>query len=1021
MRRLALLFALLALFAAPIARALQPDKAFHHYVSDGWSIQQGLPQISVLALAQDRTGYLWVGTQAGLARFDGVEFHVYTPESEPGLPGTWIRALHLGRDGRLWVGTYKGLAVYDGRRFAGVAPASPARAAAPDITGIAEDTDGTIWVTTMTGLMRVGRAGLEPVDGITQPLQAPLARADGLWLGGRGTVHHRLPTGRWERLTLPADAAEAQVLRLTSAHGATWAGTSMGLYRLQADGWVPVDVDPAAARSPVELLYQDRDGNLWAGGDFGLARLREGRVAEFVRADGPGGIPGLRSAFEDREGNLWLGSQWEGLTRLWSSWTRRYSSPEGLGDRIVWSVAAQPGDGRIWVGGNDGLSLFENGRFRQVVPGKALPHPHAYNLLAERERLWIGTRGGLRVLDAGSDSPRALPELAALGGAQINALVLTRDAALWIGTPEGLFRFADGRLERFGEDDGLGDPRVRYLREDTDGTLLVGTQNGLYTQRAGRFERERGTGLPDAIDVTAIHRLADGRLVVGTLAENTYLHDGRRWRELGAEQGVPRNAPFFLAEHAGHLWIAGIRGIARVPLADLRAFGSGRLAKVRGEMLLNERGDRMSGQQGYCCNGAGTAKGMLLGSTLWLPTRDGIVAMDTRTLRRNGVPPGAAIERVQTGRSWREAFTLDGEPLPGDARDATFEYTVLTFQDPKSAHLQYRLRGYDRDWVDGESANRRARYTNLPPGDYVFEVRGTNNAGVWTRAPAALRFSVAPRFHETPWFVLLCIAALGIVVYAGYRFQRHRFRLRQAELEALVAQRTEALAEAARQLEEASHTDPLTGLRNRRYIGSQLPADLSFYDRQAAAQDEGKAMLFALVDIDHFKQVNDRYGHKAGDLVLQQFAQVLSKLVRTGDYVARWGGEEFLLVFRPMPQRSIATIGERIQQAVVGHPFDLGNGMVLPLTCSVGISQYPLVRDDGAQLSWESMIELADQALYYVKSNGRNGWASFRPTEHTDVARLLDDMQQDLPGLLERDALDVFGRIAGRDLDTRDA
>jgi diguanylate cyclase (GGDEF)-like protein len=1018
------LLALLVLIALPLgtARALDPDKALHHHVRGNWSIQQGLPQISVLAITQDRTGYLWIGTQAGLARFDGARFTAYTPESEPGLPGTWIRSLLTARDGRLWIGTYKGVAVHDGRGFRRVERAAPDGAPPLDVTGMTEDARGDLYVTATSGVFVLRDGVLVPVPGGDMPVQAPFAHEDGLWIGGRGVVHRRRVTGRWESLALPPEAADATVTRLVSAQGRLWAATSMGLFRLGPTGWEPADEVPQLRQSPVDLLYVDRDGDLWAGGDAGLARLRGGRLAAFVGYRDPGGIPGLRTAFEDREGNLWLGSQWEGLTRLWNSWTRRYSLAEGLHDRIVWSVAPDPDGRRMWVGGNDGLSLLESGRFRLVVPGAALPHPHAYNLLAEPGRVWIGTRGGLRVLDEGTAFPRALPELAAVGGAQVNALRRAPDGALWIGTAEGLFRLRDGALRRFDADDGLADPRVRYLLVEPDGGVLAGTQNGLFAMRGERFVRVGGDGLPATLDVTSILRLRDGRLAVGTLDERTYVGDGRRWRVLDAAQGVPANAPFFLSEHAGYLWMAGIRGISRVPLADLDGPPGDRPGQLRGEMLLNERGDPMSGQQGYCCNGAGTSKGVLVGSTMWLPTRDGVVALDTSSIRKNATPPGVAVERVQLGREWTPAWAIDRTPLPDGVRDLSIDFTAISFQDPKSVRLQYRLRGYDADWVESDGAQRTARYTNLPPGDYVFEVRGYNNAGVPARAPAMLRFSVPPRFHETAWFAALCALAVAAVVYAGYRVQRVRYQRRQAELEGLVEQRTEALALANRQLEEASHTDPLTGLRNRRYIGTQLPADLSFYDRQARARlGDDKAMLFALVDIDHFKHVNDRYGHRAGDLVLQQFAQVLSRLVRTGDYVARWGGEEFLLVFRPMPQRDVATIGERIRSAVVGHAFDLGNGMVLPLTCSIGLSQYPIAREDGAQLGWESMIELADEALYFVKTHGRDGWAAFHPTATTALDTVVRDVHADVHAMLEAGTLDVTGEIGGEPIARRPA
>jgi diguanylate cyclase (GGDEF)-like protein len=1010
----ALLMLLLGLVVAPRAGALEPDKAFRHYVSDSWSIQQGLPQISVLALAQDRTGYIWVGTQSGLARFDGLEFHTYTPDNTPGLPGTWIRSLLATRDGRLWVGTYKGLSVYDGHAFTTLA--APPGTPALDVFGLAEDGPGRLLAATSAGVFRVERDRLVALGGSPTPALALLVRPDGLWVGSRGAVFRRLQTGRWERVSLPPEAADAQVNHLLDAQGSLWAATSMGIFRLASDGWMAFDELTQLAHAPIDLLYQDRDGNLWLGGDIGLARVRGGHVAEYIAADAPGGQPGMRTALEDREGNLWLGSQWQGLTRVWSSWTRRYSTGEGLTDRIVWSIAKDPDAMRFWVGGNDGLSLLEDGRYRHVVSARDLPHPHAYNVLAEHGRVWIGTRGGLRVLDAGDARPHAVPALAPIGGAQVNALVRARDGALWIGTTDGLFRYATDALRHFGSADGLADPRVRYVLDSPDG-VIVGTQDGLFAQRGDRFVRDTDPGLPAALDVTALHRLRDGRLVIGTLDESTYIKSGRRWHALGARQGLPPNAPFHFEEHDGYLWIAGLRGIARVPVVDIDALLDGHLAHVRGEMLLNERGDRLAGQTGYCCNGAGTSKGVLVGDTLWLPTRDGVVSMDTTAIRKNTVPPGVAVERVQVGRDWFDAWTLQGKPLPGEARDATLEFTATSFQDPKSVQLRYRLRGYDRDWVDADADNggRRARYTNLPPGHYVFEVRASNNAGVWSPVPATLAFDVPPGFLETRAFIALCIAALALLVFGGYRFQRHRYHRRQQELEALVEQRTEALALANRQLEDASHTDPLTGLRNRRYIGAQLPADLSFYDRQITAGPvNDNAMLFALVDIDHFKQVNDRYGHRAGDLVLQQFANVLSNLVRTGDYVARWGGEEFLLVFRPMPERNVSTIGERIQQAVASHPFDLGNGMVLPLTCSVGLSQYPIVRDDGARFGWEAMIELADQALYYVKTNGRNGWASFRPTPSTDITELIEHMHDGLSGMLARDALRIVGGIAGR-------
>ena len=1010
---------LAAVLAWPSAApALDTDRAFRHYVRQNWSIQQGLPQISAMAIAQDRLGYLWVGTQSGLARFDGVRFVTFTPENTPQLPGIWVRALLRGGDGRLWIGTYKGLSVHDGRAFRHV----PGPAAI-DVASLALDDAGTVWAATARGLHRVDGDRLLAVAGSPAPLQAVLAERGTVWAGGRGALH-AWTAGSWRRFALPADAADAVVLHVVRAQGRLWVATTVGLYTFDAGRFTPYGAGVANAATlagaPVDLLHADTDGNLWAGGDAALVRIVDGHPVEAIGARDLGGIPGLRTAFEDREGNLWLGSQWEGLTRLWAGWTRRYSLPDGLADPIVWSVVAEPGAPGLWVGGNAGVSRLlagPDGRrvFTPVVAPGALPHPHAYNLLAEPGRLWIGTRAGLRVLEhgRGATAPEAVPGMEAIGSGQVNALA-REGPNLWVGTPDGLFRWRDGTLRRYGPADGLSDPRVRYVHVAPSGRLLVGTQDGAFERDGERFvPLGAGRGLPGNLDVTVLRELADRSLVLGTLAEQMHVFDGTRWKALGTAQGMPANAPFFLAESNGELWVAGIRGIARVPTADLRALREGRAPRVRGEMLLNERGDPMSGQQGYCCNGAGTGKGALVDGVLWLPTRDGVVAMDTLGVTRNAVPPGVVIERVQAGGGWKHASDVAGTDLPQGQRDLTVEFTALSLQDPRSIALQYRLRGYDTQWVNADPQSRRARYTNLPPGDYVFEVRGANNAGVWNARHARLAFHVPPRFHETPLALVMGALVLGSMVYAGYRLQKYRFRTRQAALEAEVQQRTEALEIANHRLEEASQTDALTGLRNRRYMANQLPQDLAYYDRQMEqGRHAGEVMMFALVDIDHFKSVNDTHGHKAGDRVLQHVAQVLTTLVRSGDYVVRWGGEEFLLVFRPMPHRNLEVIGDRIRAAINAARFDIGTAQPIALTASIGISEYPLFRDHRVQLGWETMVELADQALYWVKTHGRDGWAAFRPTGSTDLVTLLQDLQDGPERLVATRRLQLLGSAA---------
>src|SRR5690606_21019196 len=196
------LMALLLWLLPRPAPALDPDKAFHHYVHDNWSIQEGLPQISALALAQDSEGYLWTGTQSGLARFDGVRFTTYTPATEPALPGIWVEALMASSDGRLWIGTYKGVAVHDDAEFLAIPAVDPERWPAPSVKAFAEDADGTIWVATTSGLFQARNGALHPVKGAPTRATALLATQDAVWVGARGAVHRRDADG-WTVLPLP--------------------------------------------------------------------------------------------------------------------------------------------------------------------------------------------------------------------------------------------------------------------------------------------------------------------------------------------------------------------------------------------------------------------------------------------------------------------------------------------------------------------------------------------------------------------------------------------------------------------------------------------------------------------------------------------------------------------------------------------------------------------------------------------------------------------------------------------------
>lgn len=993
------------------AGALAPDKAFHQYVVDTWSIEEGLPQITVTAVVQGPDGYIWAGTQAGVARFDGVRFTVFDPRSSPTMPGMFINALFVDSLDRVWAGTYKGAAVYQDGGFVSVDDGFGREI---DVFQFAETDAGELFIASDRGLMRLVDDAFVQLSGDpVVPLRSVFAHDGELYAGGYGVIHHRTAQG-WSPTALNGELATALINDFTIYDGRIWAASTRGLLYFDGADWLRFEVPGELEDLVIETLHVDRDDNLWIGAAGLLMRIRDGRLVESVPDDAAFAHGSVLDITEDHEGNLWLGSRWDGLARLWNGWVFRYDRPEGLHNSLVWSVARGE-DGQVWTGTMDGLAVYRDGRFEQVTSGGEQPHPHAYTILPETDRVWVGTRTGLFWWNRRTRQIERPESFAQLDSAQVNGVLPRADGSYWLATTEGVWIWRDGDLQRSGPSVDLGGRDVRLLYETSAGELLAGTRRGLL--RWGERERFYPVeGAAEERDVTAILELSDGRLVVGTLDEKLYVeHDGV-WHEFDEQDGLPVNSPFAFGEADGRLWVAGIRGIYELALDSVDAYIAGEIDALPGRMVLHERGDVPGAQKGYCCNGAGNAKGFMHDGEFWLPTRGGIVHLVPARIQRNQAPPRLKVDRVRVGQEWRSLQPDETLELDSDQRDLAFGFAVLTFQDPTSVQVEYRLRGFRSDWQRlDEPMQRQVFYTNLPPGQFTLEVRATNNAGVWVDQPAEAGVHIRPYVWETPWFQALALFVVLLLIWLGFNYRLRHMQRQQRALEQTVSERTEELRVAnehlrdySARLETASMTDPLTRLWNRRYLASQLPADLAHFHRELARETMSRhAMMFAIIDIDHFKRINDRYGHGVGDDVLQQFARLLEEQVRTGDYVVRWGGEEFLVVFRPMTASEIPRVAARIVRAVREHAFIINNGERLQVTCSMGVAEYPPFRDVPAALGWEQTVALADKGLLAVKHGDRDGWCVVRTTPRVEPITLSDRIDQPLDDLIETGQLEV--------------
>lgn len=956
---------LVACLVAGPASGLSEDRRFSDYAIDNWTVADGLPQVAVQTLEQDGDGYLWVGTQSAIARFDGVRFEVFDRPRTGGIDTSMSESSYRARDGHVWFATRDGALRLRRDRvehFAAAGIPLPVQA-------VAEWPAGSMVFGTARGLYALEAGALVPSGLEGMDIGALLDVGPALWVGARGRLLRR-EGGQTRSLPLPG-GEDLRITQLLKQGDRLWIATSRGLWVLDGEGEPrPYTAEPGLATLPIESLCADSGGSVWIGTAPRLFRLRSdgGLVAvsdgQFVRN------PWVNACMEDREGNLWLGSQTESLFRVWDGLVARLTEEDGLRDPFVWSLEGD-GEGGVFLGSNSGLYRWTRQGIQPLARGGDLPDAAVYELARlEDGRLWVGTRGGLREW---SEGRLGLPRNAErLEGLQVNAIVPAADS-VWVGTSGGLFRSTPDRgLQAVGDGAFEGAAlRVRALLPDGADRVIVGTEDGL------RLVDGAEVSVPDWAQflrgrmITALARLGNGAMLVGTLDSGITVVAGERAIRLDSASLLPSLNAWTFRVHDGWLYVSSIEGLYRVPLErlpDPARPGTEAPASLDARWVISMAGRDQSGQRARCCNGGARARALLVDEQLWLPSISGVLRVNLAAIGSGNVEPLVHVEGAMVDEVRHDA-TAGPLVLDGDRRDLRIDFTALHFRSPRSMRFDYRLEGYDTKWVDAGD-RRSAFYTNLPPGEFQFRVRARDDFGASIQAGNSLEVSVVPHWHER----LVVRAAIGLALVAlaglGVLAALRRQRWRTAQLEALVDERTHQLQRANERLEQAnaalaveSQTDTLTGLPNRRAVFQEMPAMLAHHP---------EGVVLALVDIDHFKRVNDDYGHAAGDVVLRDFAAFLRRATREGDLLARWGGEEFLIVFGGLPDEAIPARMQRLLADGRSLHFDLGADRPLHIAFSVGWTRHPL--PDVPAADWERGLALADTALYRAKAGGRDTW-----------------------------------------------
>ncbi len=813
LRRSSQLSVLFFALVAPAALALNPAEKPANYTVTRWDAEDGLPHNSVRQILQTHDGYLWMGTNQGLARFDGLAFTIFSSPETPGLPGNQITSLAETADGSLWIATISGLAQYRAGHFTAYGRAQGLKT--DIINALCVAPDGSLWIGGREGITRwVGGKFVNDIDTSAYNMigmrHIGLDSHNVLWVAF-GSEVVRYADGKFTRFGreqgLPA--RPLQMIR-EDADGRLLAVTQDGLFRLEDGRFVPFEQNAALSSPRLTTALLDHAGNLWLASAGGLDRYSGGQLVRYANTYGVG-LTVVDALFEDREGCLWVGSA-GGLARF----TDRRGYTLGKADGILGSfgmAVLQSRDGSIWASSwTGGVARFQNGTVRQYAVGAPLSHENITAIYEAPDGImWFGTRGSAVDRLEGDKVTTFVYPPGVATSRPVSAIHLEPDGELLVGIVQrGLLQKLDDRLVQVPEAAGMAAETVRAIHRTRDGRLLIGTTKGIFQRAPNRtWQPVTPPDLKQSPEVREFLEEENGVLWLATESMGLVRWAPGHARAYGTREGMVDNTLYGLVDDgAGSLWVSSARGLARVRKTELADLDRGVIARLNGLTL-----GRVDGLQSGATPGSGTPSAALVADGRLLTATDrGIAVVDPHSLQTNSRPPTVVIESAIADDAALDLVPDRGLMVPAGTNRLELRYTALSLIAPQRLRFRYRLEGSDPGWIEA-GREHSASYTHLAPGTYTFRVLACNNDGVWNEIGATLALTLLPLYYQTLWFRLTAFALLGGALAGAVGLRLRQLKQREqaltranAELDQRVRERTGQLTHSN---EELQHRETL--------------------------------------------------------------------------------------------------------------------------------------------------------------------------------------------------------------------